>query len=80
MMVRLDFGGGASTASRALRVRRYPAAGVAILAECGPHLPFKDGSIDELFVGRAAAGRADVAATLDELWRVSRPGALVHLR
>jgi hypothetical protein len=32
-----------------------------------------------LFIGRAIAFRDDVAATLDELWRVSKPGALIHL-
>lgn len=80
MMVRLDFGGRAQATGRALRVRERAAAGVAIVAECGPHLPFRDGSIDELFVDRAIARRRDVAETLDELWRVSRPGALIHLR
>lgn len=80
MMVRLDFGDAAHTAARSLRVRPQKAAGVAIVAECGPHLPFKDGSIDELFVGGAIARRTDIADTLDELWRISRPGALIHLR
>ena len=80
MMVRLDFGGRATAAARALRVRARAAPGVAIVAECGPHLPFRDSSIDELFVDRAIARRRDIAETLDELWRVSRPGALIHLR
>jgi SAM-dependent methyltransferase len=79
MMVRLDFGSGAANAVRALRVASSPAAGVAFVAEAGPHLPFRDGSIDELFVGRAIAWRVDIAETLDELWRVGKPGALVHL-
>jgi hypothetical protein len=55
------------------------APGVAIVAEAGPRLPFRDGSIDELFVGRAIAWRGDIAETLDELWRVGKPGALIHL-
>lgn len=79
MMVRLDFSGAARTAARAVRagVRREP--GVQLLIEPGPRLPFRDGSIDELFVGRAIAWRSDIAETLDELWRVSKPGALIHL-
>jgi hypothetical protein len=52
---------------------------VAIVAEPGPHLPLKASSVDELFVGRMIAWRSDIAATLDELWRVSKPGALIHL-
>jgi hypothetical protein len=79
MMVRLDFTGGAKSAARALRVAPAPADGVAVVAEAGPRLPFGDGCIDELFVGRAVAWRSDIAETLDELWRVSRPGALIHL-
>jgi hypothetical protein len=53
--------------------------GVVLLAEAGPHLPLKDGTIDEMFVGRGVAWRTDIAATLDELWRVSKPGALIHV-
>jgi SAM-dependent methyltransferase len=79
MMIRLDFSGRAKKAARALRVASSPAPGVAIVAEAGPRLPFADASIDELFVGRAIAYRQDVAGTLDELWRISKPGALIHL-
>ena len=79
MMVRLDFTGTARRAARALRFASAPAAGVAIVGEAGPRLPFREGSIDELFVGRAVAWRGDIAETLDELWRVSKPGALIHL-
>jgi hypothetical protein len=79
MMVRLDFSGRAKRAARALRVAAEAAPGVAFVAEAGPHLPFRDGSIDELFVGRAIGYRTDVAQTLDELWRISKPGALIHL-
>jgi hypothetical protein len=79
MMVRLDFGGHAKRAARALRVATRTAPGVTFVAEAGPHLPFRADSIDELFVGRAISCREDIAATLDELWRVGKPGALVHL-
>jgi hypothetical protein len=79
MMIRLDFSGRAKRAARALRVATSRAPGVAFVAEAGPHLPFGDASVDELFVGRAIAYRADVAQTLDELWRISKPGALIHL-
>ncbi len=79
MMIRLDFSGRAKKAARALRVAAAAAPGVALIAEAGPHLPFDDASVDELFVGRAIAYRCDVADTLDELWRISKPGALIHL-
>jgi hypothetical protein len=78
MMVRLDFSG-AADAARALRVAAAAVPGVALLAEAGPRLPFRDGCIDEMFLGRAVGWRGDIAETLDELWRVSKPGALIHL-
>ena len=79
MMVRVDFSGSAKRAARALRAAATLQPGVAMLAEPGPRLPFKNDSVDELFVGRAIAWRTDIGATLDELWRVSKPGALIHL-
>jgi hypothetical protein len=79
MMVRLDFTGGDASAARALRIESVPAPGVALVAEAGPRLPLRDSSIDEMFFGRTIGWRGDIAETLDELWRVSKPGALIHL-
>ena len=79
MMIRLDFNGGAKQAARAIRVSRKPGRDVAFVADAGPHLPFRDSSVDELFVGRTIAHRSDIAETLDEMWRVAKPGALIHL-
>ena len=79
MMVRLDFTGHARQAARAMRVGARSERGVTFVAEPGPHLPLRDGVVDEMFVGRTVAWRADIADTLDELWRVSKPGALLHL-
>jgi hypothetical protein len=79
MMVRLDFTGRARVA-RTIRVGPAPLPGVALISECSPRLPLKDASCDELFVDDAIARRGDIAETLDELWRVAKPGALIHLR
>lgn len=79
MMIRLDFSGRANRAARALRVAEELRPGVSFLAEAGPHLPFADDSIDEIFAGRAIAYRSDIGRTLSELWRISKPGALIHL-
>jgi hypothetical protein len=79
MMVRLDFSGNARGRSRAMRVALQPDAGVSIVAEPGPRLPFRDASVDEVFLGRMIAWRTDLAQTLDDLWRVCKPGALIHL-
>jgi SAM-dependent methyltransferase len=77
-MVRLDFRPHASP-GRALRVALAPAPGVTVLAEPGPRLPFRDHAIDEVFMGGMIAWRGDIAETLDELWRICKPGALIHL-
>jgi SAM-dependent methyltransferase len=79
MMVRLDFSGRAKQAARAMRVNAFARPGVTFVAEAGPHMPFRDGAVDELFMGRTIAYRPDVADVLDEMWRVSKPGALIHL-
>lgn len=79
MMIRLDFTGRAKQAARAIRVAREASPGVAFVAIPGPHLPFRNSSVDELFIGRAIADRGDIAETLDEFWRVAKPGALIHL-
>jgi SAM-dependent methyltransferase len=79
MMVRLDFSGRAKKAARALRVAAAAEPGVALIAEVGPRLPFADESIDEIFVGRAVAYRDDIGQSITELWRICKPGALVHL-
>lgn len=79
MMMRIDFSGHARQAARAMCVNAFAAPGITFVAQAGPHLPFQDGSIDELFLGRTIMYRDDMPATLDEIWRVCKPGALVHV-
>ena len=79
MMVRLDFTSRAKNAARAMRVNAFAAPGVTCIAQAGPHLPFRDASVDELFLGRTIMYRGDIAATLDEIWRVCKPNALIHI-
>ncbi len=77
MIVRVDFAG--VNRPRTIRASSRSAAGIMLIAEPGPRLPFRDSSVDELFLGRTVMLRGDIAETLDECWRVSKPGALVHL-
>ena len=79
MMVRLDFGDHAKSAARTMRVSAVSVPGVAFIAQAGSHLPFRDGSVDEMFLGRTIMYRDDIASTLDEIWRVCKPGALIHV-
>jgi len=78
-MVRVDLTGRAKAAARALQVRPAREPGVHVIAEPGPRLPFRDHSVDEMFVGRTIAWRTDITETLEALWRACKPGALIHL-
>lgn len=79
MIVRLDFGGEARRA-RALRLATAPRPDVQIVARLGPHLPLKDDSVDEVFLDHALAHAEDFLGVMEELWRVSKAGTIVHAR
>ena len=79
MIVRLDFGGEARRA-RAVRVAPERRPGVHVAARLGRRLPFKGDVADEIFVDRALAHADDFLAVMEEFWRISKPGAIIHLR
>ena len=79
VIVRLDFGDEVRR-PRTLRVGPARGAGVHIVAQLGQYLPFKQRSVDELFLGRSLAHANDLVAAMTELWRVSKPGAILRLR
>ncbi len=79
MIVRLDFGG---EIQRRRAVRVTPTAGehTTVVAQLGPSLPFRDNSVDEIYLDHVLAHSDDFAAAMEELWRICKPGTLVHLR
>lgn len=79
MIVRLDFGGGVRRA-RTIRIDRSQRDGVHLLAELSPQLPFRENSADEIFLDRSLAHAENFVGIMEELWRISRPNALIHLR
>lgn len=79
MIVRLDFGGEARR-NRCLRVAAKHAPGVKVIARLSATLPFKNDSVDEIFLDHALAHVEDFAGVMEELWHISKPGTLVHLR
>jgi SAM-dependent methyltransferase len=78
MIVRIDFGGEARRA-RSIRVSNG-ASGVQVQASLSRHLPFKDNTVDEVFLDHALAHADDFTGIMEELWRVSKPGTVVHVR
>ena len=76
--VRLDLGGGPKR-SGTLKLDRVPSHDTDVLATLDGGLPFQDSSIDEVFAGYALQHAADFMRELEDLWRVSKPGALIHI-
>ena len=79
MIVRLDFGGEARR-TRSLRVAPNPAPGVQIVTRLDANLPFKDNSVDEIFLDHTLAHIDDFSAIMEEFWRISKPGTIIHAR
>ncbi len=79
MIVRLDFGGAARRA-RTLRLAPTPGSDVQIVAQLSPHLPFKDNRVDEIFLDHALAHAEDFLGVMEECWRISKPGTILHVR
>lgn len=79
MIVRLDFGDELPR-PRTLRVGPAGAAGVQVIAQLGQYLPFRQSSVDELFLGRSLAHANDLLVAMTELWRVCKPGAILRVR
>ncbi|MEX0787033.1 MAG: methyltransferase domain-containing protein [Dehalococcoidia bacterium] len=79
MIVRLDFGGEARR-GRTLRLGGARHNGVQMLALLSPRLPFRDDSVDEIFLDHALAHADDFLGIMEELWRVSKPNTIIHVR
>lgn len=79
MIVRLDFGGAARRA-QALRVGDQAGPGVAVVSPLTRCLPFRENSADEIFLDHALAHNNDFLGVMEELWRISKPGAILHVR
>jgi SAM-dependent methyltransferase len=79
MIVRLDFGGEAHR-GRALRVASKRAPGVHIVSPLSRCLPFRNDCADEIFLDHALIHNDDFLGVMEELWRISKPGTIVHVR
>ncbi|MGB2693804.1 MAG: methyltransferase domain-containing protein [Dehalococcoidia bacterium] len=79
MIVRLDFGRERRRA-RAIRIAASTAQDVQLVAQLGASLPFRDGCVDEIFLDHALAHEDDFTMIMEELWRISKPSTLVHVR
>lgn len=78
-IVRLDLGEARKQPeSLRLEPRRGPQTDILAGLEAG--LPLADSVVDEVYTDHALAHTADFVGALEEVWRVCKPGALVHVR
>ena len=78
-IVRLDLGEGRKR-PEGLRLEPRPGPETDVLADLEAGLPLGDSVVDEVDTGHALAHTADFVGALEEVWRVCKPGALVHVR
>jgi hypothetical protein len=63
----------------AIRVSDKPGEGIALLADLQRGLPFKDESVEEVYLDHTLDDTRDFMGAIQEVWRVCQPGALVHV-
>jgi SAM-dependent methyltransferase len=77
-IVRLDLGEGRKQAG-SLRIEARPAHDTDVRGDLEGGLPLRDSVADEVYAGHALAHTSDFVAAMEEVWRVCKPGALVHV-
>lgn len=78
--VRIDIGCGPRKAPGFIGVDIAPAPGVDIVADLGQAFPFDDSTVDELRAHDVIEHLADRIHTMNEIWRICKPGAKVDVR
>ena len=78
-IVRLDLGEGQKQ-PESLRLEPCRGPLTDLLAGLEAGLPLADSVVDEVFADHALAHVQDFVGAMEEVWRVCKPGALVHVR
>jgi SAM-dependent methyltransferase len=78
-IVKLDLGEGQKQ-PESLRLGPRRGAVTDLLAELDAGLPLANSVVDEVFADDALAHVQDFVGAMEEVWRVCKPGALVHVR
>jgi ubiquinone/menaquinone biosynthesis C-methylase UbiE len=77
--VRLDIGCGRSKLKGTLGVDIVPLPGVNVVADLNSGLPFRDNSVDEIYTSHTLEHVDNFTGTMEELYRICKPNALVHI-
>lgn len=78
-VIRLDIGCGRSKFKGTLGVDLVPLPGVDVVADLTRGLPFRDSSVSEIYTSHTLEHVENLPAVMEELWRVCKPNALVHI-
>lgn len=62
-----------------LKVSKSAGPGVAVLADLNEGLPFKDDTVEEIYLDHTLENVRDFLGAMKEIWRVCRAGALIHV-
>src|SRR4051794_17075979 len=77
----LDIGCGPNKVPGAVGVDCLALPGVDVVHDLDSYpYPFAADSVDEIHAYHVLEHVPDVMATMEELWRISKPGATVHIR
>ncbi|MBL1198511.1 MAG: methyltransferase domain-containing protein [Nostoc sp. GBBB01] len=79
-VLRVDIGCGIHKPQGFIGVDIAPGAGVDIVADLSKEFPFPDSSVDELRAHDIIEHLYDRIHTMNEIWRVCKPGAKVDIR
>lgn len=77
-MISLDING-VRRRRGALKVSKSAVPGVTVLADFERGLPFKDDTVEEVYLDHTLENVDDLMKVMKEVWRVCRAGALVYV-
>ncbi len=78
--VRVDLGCGNRKIKGTLGVDTVRVPGVDVVADLNSGLPFRESSVDAIYSYHILEHMDDFLATMNEIWRFCRPGALVYIK
>lgn len=78
-IMRIDLGCGISKSDDFIGVDVSPGIGVDIVADLNQTFPFEDNSVDEIKAYDVVEHLHDRLHTMNEIWRICKPGALVDI-
>ncbi|MFN4845050.1 MAG: methyltransferase domain-containing protein [Dolichospermum sp.] len=78
--LRIDLGCGINKPNGFVGVDLYPGLGVDIVADLSQRFPFEDNSVDEVRAHDIIEHLPERIHTMNEIWRICKPGAKVNIR